>query len=169
MAYWHECMRSRRVIGHDPKIEWQSNPHARTSGELTELDYSLRRMARLGSWNFFSYFMDWVLFGFGTEDTRFSPKEPSGAEGASDRLTRCSTSKPFWPTLTYYLGIFCRENQHGAAVGVFPTRLSVVEMLVLMTVDVMPASRRSATPASGQVRMLMVARNYSRKIVMCGT
>jgi len=60
-SYWHDVMQSRRVIGDTiPRIEWQSNPHARKM-----LENSLNSITRYGGWqgwgrwNFFSYFMDW--------------------------------------------------------------------------------------------------------------
>jgi hypothetical protein len=91
-SYWHDVMQSRRVIGDTiPRIEWQSNPHARKM-----LENSLNSITRYGgwqgwgSWNFFSYFMDWLLFGFGHGGHKVLPKEPSGAEGASDRLYQVS-------------------------------------------------------------------------------
>jgi len=165
-SYWHDVMQSRRVIGDTiPRIEWQSNPHARKM-----LENSLNSITRYGgwqgwgSWNFFSYFMDWLLFGFGHGGHKVLPKEPSGAEGASDRLYQVFNIETLLAYPHDYLGDILCENQHGQRSGFFPTPMSVVEMLVLMTVDGDARLKTVCDPCVGTGRMLMVASNYSLRL-----
>jgi hypothetical protein len=105
-SYWHDVMQSRRVIGDTiPRIEWQSNPHARKM-----LENSLNSITRYGgwqgwgSWNFFSYFMD-VVPGVQHRDTFGLP---------SRLLGRYPVRKPAWAAV----GVLSDPHERGRDAGV---------------------------------------------------
>lgn len=164
--YWFEMMQAKRVIGNTiPQIEWCSNPHARKM-----LENSLNSITRYGgwqgwgSWQFFEYFMDWLLFGFGHGGHTVTPKEPLGAEGASDRLYQVFNIETLLAYPHDYFGDILAENQHGRRSGFFPTPMNVVEILVRMTVDGDARQKTICDPCVGTGRMLLVASNYSFRL-----
>ena len=108
--------------------------------------------------------MDWLLFGFGHGGHKVLPKEPSGAEGASDRLYQVFNIETLLAYPHDYFGDILCENQHGQRSGFFPTPMSVVEMLVLMTVDGDARLKTVCDPCVGTGRMLLVASNYSLRL-----
>ena len=164
--YWFEMMQAQRVVGNTiPQIEWCSNPHARKM-----LENSLNSITRYGgwqgwgSWQFFEYFMDWLLFGFGHGGHKVPPKEPLGAEGASDRLYQVFNIETLLAYPHDYFGDILAENQHGRRSGFFPTPMNVVEILVRMTVDGDARQKTICDPCVGTGRMLLVASNYSFRL-----
>ncbi len=163
---WHEMMLAGKVVGDSiPQIEWCISPHARKM-----IENSLNSITRYGgwqgwsSWQYFDYFLDWLLYGFGHAGHTDAPREPSGSEGASDRLYRTFNLETLLAFPSDYLGDILADNQFGKHSGFFPTPMHVVELMVRMAIDGDAREKTVCDPCVGTGRMLMAASNYSYRL-----
>ncbi len=92
--YWAQMEQAQRLMDWDiPKIEFDNGGYsecADRSPTYKHLEECLDLIPKNQHWRSWSsdtylmYFLDWLLFGFGTLEKE--PTEPSGCEGASMRL-----------------------------------------------------------------------------------
>ena len=82
------------------------------------------------SFDYFRYFLDWLLWGFGHPGQKEAPRELAGCEGASDRLYQIFNIGMLllWPH--DYLGDLLGENRHGRQNGFYATPHTLVEFMV---------------------------------------
>jgi hypothetical protein len=124
-CYWAECSGGTDLPEQPiPWIELLAFPHAGTRKMLEDsLDCIPRHgsWATWGGWEYVRYFFSWLLFGFGHKGQRDLPAEPSGCEGASDRLfqTFCLDAMLLWPH--DYWGDLLTESSYGRKQGFYPT------------------------------------------------
>ena len=119
------------------------------------------------SYDYFRYFLNWLLWGFGHPGQEEAPPEPEGCKGASDRLYQIFNIGLLLLYPYDYLGDLLCQNSYGKHNGFFPTPHTLVELMVSMLYD--PARRagqemRTQTvmdPALGTGRMLLHASNHS--------
>lgn len=168
-SHWYDLMRDGQIIGDGiPQIQWcsQGNPTARKMLENT-LDSITRHGTWKGwsSWSYFNYLMDWLLYAFGHPGHNAEPKEPTGAEGAGDRLYQVFNLETLLAYPYDFFGDILAENQHGRHAGFFPTPMNVVEAIVRMTIlDDDARTKTVCDPCVGTGRMLLAASNYSYRL-----
>jgi len=152
-----------------PHLELLSAPHP---GTRKMLEASLDCIPRhgswqtWGSWQYVSYFLEWLLFGFGHKGQKELPVEPVGCEGASMRLYQVFAldAMLLWPH--DYFGSLLADSSYGKAQGFYPTPHPICEFMTQMTFD---GSRdhRSETmldPCVGTGRFLLHASNYTLRL-----
>jgi N-6 DNA Methylase len=120
---------------------------------------------------YFRFFLQWLLHGFGHGGHREPPPEPPHCQGAGARLARVF-NLPLWQQHPYdYLGDLLAQNAYGKQSGFFPTPHTVAEFMAQMTLGVRDGSdktdRRILTvcdPCVGTGRLLLHASNYSLRL-----
>lgn len=169
--YWAELTHNARLPERPiPRIEWVSREEGKVAERM--LTASLNCITSHGEWmswgsaEYFRYFLDWLLYAFGSSLQVEAPREPRGCEGASDRLYQvfCLEALQLWPY--DYLGDLLAETKYGRHNGFFPTPLSLVGALVQMSFETQKRqedSRLATTmdPCVGTGRFLLEASNYS--------
>jgi hypothetical protein len=138
-SHWYDLMQARKIVGDGiPQIQWCSrgSPAARKMLE-NSLDCITRHGSWKGwsSWSYFNYLMEWLLYAFGHPGQNEEPKEPSGAEGASNRLYQVFNLETLLAYPYDFFGDILAENQHGRRAGFFPTPINFVEVMVRMTIS----------------------------------
>lgn len=165
-AYWTEMMCAGSLLPEPiPRIEFEGQPHKPV---LTMLGDSLDSIPAHGSWatwgraEYFRYFLNWLLYGFGHE--KEMPKEPY--EGASDRLYQVFQlgAMQLWPY--DYFGDMLAECEYGKRQAFYPTPIHLCDLMVHMTMGGGEDMRAKTVcdPCVGTGRFPMVASNYSLRI-----
>jgi hypothetical protein len=174
--YWAKIMMAGKLLPEPiPQIEFDfgscRNAEGEGSGARNHIEKCLDLIPQHGSWlgwsswQYFDYFMDWLLFGFGYHGQPEEPTEPSGCTGASMRLYQYFNLAWLICYPYDYFGGILAANNHGRALGFFPTPMPVVNMICQM---LMPGEdNRTKTvcdPCLGTGRMLLYASNYSLRL-----
>ena len=119
-----------------------------------------------GSWQYVSFFLAWLLFGFGHKGQQEIPPEPPGCEGASLRLyqTFCLDAMLLWPH--DYFGSLLAESAYGRRQGFYPTPHNVCEMMTRMLFDEARDHRAETMldPCVGTGRFLLHASNFTLRL-----
>ncbi len=172
--YWFQLMQSGRLPAEPiPPIEFIDTP-ARGAPARKMLEACLNSIPAhgvwqsWGSWSYFDFFMDWLLYGFGHPGQPEPPPEPAGCEGASNRLYQvfCLEALLAWPY--DYWGDILAENKHGRGLGFYPTPMNVVKLMVEMLMLPDGQDFRTQTvmdPCLGTGRMLLYGSIYSLRLV----
>jgi hypothetical protein len=172
-AYWVACMEKGTLVDEPiPQIRWIQDGHCSPNPARKMLEACLDAIPlhgtwqSWGGWEYFNYFMGWLLYGFGHSGQPELPPEPSGCEGCSDRLYQvfCLEALLAWPY--DYFGNILAENRHGRGLGFFPTPLNVCELMVkvLFTGDKDCQTKTVCDPCVGTGRFLLVASNFSLRL-----
>jgi hypothetical protein len=185
-SYWCECCsdgaeKGREGTGCDgsgyelpsapiPRLELLAFPY---QGTRRMLEASLDCIPRhgswqtWGSWQYVTYFLDWLLFGFGHKGQPALPAEPPGCEGASDRLYQlfCLDAMLLWPH--DYFGDLLADSAYGKGQGFYPTPHHVCEFMTQMVCDAEQDVRTQTVcdPCVGTGRLLLHASNHSLKAI----
>jgi hypothetical protein len=173
--YWGRCMEAGRLIDRPlPQIPWLTTPQ-RHNPVLKMLEACLNAIPTHGAWQtwggwrYFDYFLDWLLYGFGHPGQPELPPEPSGCEGAAQRLYQvfCLEAMLAWPC-DYFGDTLCvAENRHGRHLGFFLSPMSLAVLMAEMLFCDKNKDYRLETvcdPAVGTGRFLMVSGNYSVRL-----
>jgi len=121
-----------------------------------------------GSFQYFEYFLDWLLYGFGHSGQKELPQEPFGATGASLRLYQYfNLAIPLaWPY--DYFGEILAENKYGQGRGFYPTPHNVVKAMTdMLFFDANITDFRDKTfcdPCVGTGRFPLFASNHTLRI-----
>lgn len=114
-----------------------------------------------GSWRYFDYYLDWLLYAFGHPGYTTLPMAPEA--GAFSRLYQvfCLEAMLAWPADV--LGDLLAENRHGRQSGFFPTPHDVVEVMTKLTFAEGEDNRLKSflDPCSGTGRILLHASNHT--------
>lgn len=166
--YWGECMYLGRCPDRPiPPLDFLASANKQT---WKMLEKSLDAIPNHGSWQtwggfeYFRYFLEWLLYGFGCTWQKEMPQEPAGCEGASDRLYQIFNVGAMLVYPYDYFGDMLAENKYGKGAGFFPTPLELVKMICAMTMRNYEGDLRTASvldPCTGTGRFLLVASNYS--------
>jgi hypothetical protein len=119
------------------------------------------------STEYFRFFMEWLLHGFGHQGHRTEPKEPFGCEGACERLERTFDLALLQQHPYDYWGDLLAENLYGKRQGFFPTPHPVAELIAQMTIGMGDGDTRALTvmdPCVGTGRLLLHASNFSLRL-----
>ena len=163
--YWCEMEMNRDLLDKPiPPIKFGFNAIARKHLEKSlDIVTEYGSWRRWGSWRNMDYFLDWLLYGFGFAGQPELPKEPS--VGASMRLYQYFNIAALIAYPHDYLGEILADNQHGRSLGFFPTPHTIVEMMVLMTMQGEDSRTKTVCdPCVGTGRMLLYASNYSLRL-----
>jgi len=164
--HWFRTMEAGHILAEPiPQIEFQPD----AAGLARKLhEKSLDAIARgswLGwdSWRIFDYYLDWLLYAFGSAQQKEPPREVE--EGAFARLYQvfCLEAMIAWPADLF--GDMLAENRHGRANGFFPTPHSLVELMTKLTFG--GGDNRLQTvydSCTGTGRMLLHASNFSYRL-----
>ncbi len=151
-----------------PQIDFLDFPEQRTRKML---EASLNCIPRHGEWrgwssfDNFRYFLDWLLYGFGNAGHKEPPVEPSGCEGASDRLYQVFNVGLMLLFPNDYFGDICAEMSYGKHLGFFPTPMSVAKMMAMMVIG--EGDHRAETfcdPCVGTGRFPLLASNHCLRL-----
>jgi hypothetical protein len=178
--YWYRTCVAQKLLDEPiPQIEFETGPGTRFEGEGSgtrkHLEECLNLIPQHGTWNgwgswvYFDYFLDWLLYAFGYHGQKELPSEGQGCEGASMRLYQYFNLAWLMAYPWDYFGAILAENKHGQHLGFYPTPMCVVNMMARMTFgdpekyQNQPDNRlRSVNePCVGTGRMLLYASNYS--------
>lgn len=112
--------------------------------------------------NILEYFLDWLLYGFGSPMQTELPKEPAGCNGASMRLYQYFDLSYLVAYPWDYFGYLFSESSIGKGSAFFPTPHHVVQFMTAITMDAKQDSRLFSVcdPCVGTGRMLLYASNY---------
>lgn len=164
--HWYETMLNGGVLENEPipQIEFEAN-YGERSLPRKWIEAALNCIPSHGAWQtwggaeYFRYFLDWLLYGFGDRSQMQPPEEPHGCEGASDRLYQVFCLEVLLAFPADYFGDMFAEASYGRGAGFFPTPLCVCEMIVRMQMG--SGDHRAETvmdPCVGTGRMLLCAR-----------
>jgi len=167
--HWFRTMEAGHILAEPiPQIDFQPDAAglARKMHEKS-LD-AIARGSWLGwdSWRIFDYYLDWLLYAFGSPQQTEPPREVE--DGAFARLYQvfCLEAMLAWPADLF--GDMLAENRHGRANGFFPTPHSLVELMTKLTFGDGGDHRLQTVndPCTGTGRMLLHASNHSYRL--CG-
>ena len=116
---------------------------------------------------YFRYFLEWTLHGLGHNGHKEAPKEPSGCEGASERLARVFDLALLQQNPYDHFGDLLAENAYGKRQGFVPTPHTLAELMTQMTIGMSDVDTRALTvcdPCVGTGRLLLHASNYSLRL-----
>jgi hypothetical protein len=171
--YWYRtCVREKLLDEPIPQIEFETGPGSRFEGEGSNARKHLEECLNLipqhgtwngwGSWVYFDYFLDWLLYAFGYHGQKELPSEGQGCEGASMRLYQYFNLAWLMAYPWDYFGAILAENKHGQNLGFYPTPMCVVNMMAQITFGDSDNRLKSVNePCVGTGRMLLYASNYS--------
>ena len=169
-AYWFEAMETEALPDRPiPQVDFLSSADPRTRKMLETTLNAIPACGigwqSMGAWDFFRYFLQWILWGFGHPGYE-EPIEPFGCEGASMRLYQITNlcAWMLWPH--DYLGELLAENAYGQKQGFFPTPMSLCLMMTQMLMECGEDMRLKTVcdPAVGRGRFLLTASNYSLRL-----
>jgi len=148
-----------------PRLQFLDVPHTATRKML---EASLNCIPRhgswqtWGSWTYVSYFLEWLLYGFGHKAQSELPEEHTGCEGASMRLYQvfCLDAMLLWPH--DYFGSLLADSSYGKAQGFYPTPHPICEFMTQMLCDGQGDLRAQTCcdPCVGTGRFLLHASNH---------
>lgn len=171
--YWYRtCVREKLLDEPIPQIEFETGPGSRFEGEGSgtrkHLEECLNLIPQHGTWNgwgswvYFDYFLDWLLYAFGYHGQKELPSEGQGCEGASMRLYQYFNLAWLMAYPWDYFGAILALNRHGQNLGFYPTPMALVNMMAQMTFGDGDNRLKSVNePCVGTGRMLLYASNYS--------
>jgi hypothetical protein len=154
-----------------PRVPFSTTPDKATWHMLTRCLDAIPNHGT-GGWQgwsssaYFHYFLEWLLYGLHHYGQPNAPPEPSGCEGASDRLYKV-LDLALWQANPYdYFGDLLAENAYGKRQGFFPTPHSVSELMTCMTIsgDADARTQTVCDPCVGTGRMLLHASNHSLRL-----
>lgn len=121
-----------------------------------------------GGSEYFRFFLEYLLHGFGHAGHREPPTEPAGCAGATERLAE-ALDLALWQTNPHdYLGELLAANAYGKKQGFFPTPHTVAELMTRMLMDGGDGrDTRILTvcdPCVGTGRLLLHASNHSMRL-----
>jgi N-6 DNA Methylase len=167
--YWARTSVAGKLLDEPiPEVEFSDTPDPRTKsmieGCLNNIQPGTNYQGWSG-WERFNYMLDWLLFGFGYAGQKEAPKEPAGAQGASDRLYQMFVLDALMLYPADYWGDLLAESKHGQHNGFYPTPMHIVQLMFRMQMqDLEAEDLRTKTiydPCLGTGRFLMLASNYS--------
>jgi hypothetical protein len=174
--YWGETMLAGKMLDEPiPQIEFDfgscRNAEGEGSGARGHIEKCLDLIPQHGSWlgwsswQYFDYFMDWLLFGFGYHGQPEEPTEPPGCTGASMRLYQYFNLAWLVCYPWDYFGAILAANKHGRSLGFYPTPMPVVNMMTEMLMRGQDCRDKTVLdPCLGTGRMLLYASNYSLRL-----
>ena len=178
--YWRDCMEAADALPPEPipRVELLATPHP---GTRRMLEASLDCIPQHGGWqtwsgwSYFTYLLDWLLFGFGHKGQPEPPAEPAGCHGASNRLYQVFAldAMLLWPH--DYFGSLLAESSYGKQQGFYPTPHHICEFMTRMacgraTDREQERDLRLETvcdPCVGTGRFLLHASNHSLRLYGC--
>ena len=157
-----------------PQIPFLSTPDKATWAMLTASLDAIPQHGH-GGWagwsgsEYFRFFLQWLLHGFGHGGHKEAPAEPPYCEGAGERLARVF-DLPLWQNHPYdYLGDLLAQNAYGKRQGFFPTPHTIAEFMAQMLFSGQENERDTRTltvcdPCVGTGRLLLHASNFSLRL-----
>jgi hypothetical protein len=167
--YWARTSVAGKLLDEPiPEVEFLDTPDPGTKlmieGCLNNIQPGTNYQGWSG-WERFNYMLDWLLFGFGYVGQKEAPREPAGAQGASNRLYQMFVLDALMLYPADYWGDLLAESKHGQHNGFYPTPMNVVQLMFRMQMEDLEAEDlRTKTiydPCLGTGRFLMLASNYS--------
>lgn len=164
--YWQECCESIGELPDKgiPQMDFQDLPHPGVRRMLEDCLDAIGDWQGWDSGKVFSYFFDWLLYGFGHDDAPNLPKEPS--PGASMKLYQLFDlgALLLWPY--DYWGDLLAENKMGKQQGFFPTPHCIVNLITRMTMPMEEDLRLKDfnDPCLGTGRFPLYASNHSLRL-----
>ena len=177
-AYWVHIQQFKKLPKEGiPQIEFNcGNGNSAEGGDsiaMKHLDECLSLICKYGSWqgwsgaNILEYFLDWLLYGFGSQTQKELPKELNGCEGASMRLYQYFDLSYLVAYPWDYFGYLFSESNIGKGSAFFPTPHTTVQFMTMITMG-SPSDQDSrlfsvCDPCVGTGRMLLYTSNYSMR------
>ena len=157
-----------------PQIPFLSTPDKATWAMLTASLDAIPPPGH-GGWagwsgsEYFRFFLQWLLHGFGHRGHKEAPAEPPYCEGAGERLARVF-DLPLWQNHPYdFLGDLLAQNAYGKRSGFFPTPHTVAEFMAQMLFSGQDGKKDTriltvCDPCVGTGRLLLHASNFSLRL-----
>jgi hypothetical protein len=167
--YWARTSVAGQLLDEPiPEVEFSDTPDPRTKsmieGCLNNIQPGTNYQGWSG-WERFNYMLDWLLFGFGYAGQKEAPKEPAGAQGASNRLYQMFVLDALMLYPADYWGDLLAESKHVQHNGFYPTPMHIVQLMFRMQMQDLEAedlrTKTICDPCLGTGRFLMLASNYS--------
>lgn len=166
-AYWMEI----NLNGFLPERPIPEINFRRDEETFKHLDDVLDCIPIHGSWKSFgnsykamNYFLDWLLFAFGSGCQTTLPEEPAGCEGASMRLYQVFCLNQLIGYPYDYLGDLFVDVKVGDNLGFFPTPIEVCELMsrIVGREDELKDTRNRKVydPCLGTGRTFLLQSNY---------